>query len=330
MKTIDYQKMAEQDSSYQVYLNHYQDLPRLPNPSLKERIVDFFKENWASFFVLPLVFQVSYQFFSTRSVLSRELLNDIKLTTKGHKRLNKLQEKVRQMAEKAGIRGANRLLLYPSATGVGFGAASGAFDSIVMIPLEFLVKEKDLPPYLSTKKVVEGQMPDQFWSVRFGEWLGCEIGQRQQIYPSQIACDHRDVLLTSWRTVFQRPDYEQVREGIIGHELGHIAYRHSTLKTGICQIAYAIFSLCFLHIPLAFREKAMRPLSFHFEKQADSFVAEKLSNKKLRHFLQAILDGQKKMAARYPERIDSEGEFSLSKDHPKLKDRIHYLKSASR
>lgn len=245
------------------------------------------------------------------------------LTPIAAQRLQEREKKIQEIAEKVGISKPKKIKLFLLKCG---SPAAATGDSTLIISPEYLVKPEDLPPELKLERLDKNQISEEEWVVKFNKWLRTSFcPQEIKPYKSKVAVDADIASTKAWLGQFRnQTTYEKNIEGVVGHELGHCYYNHTT-KLAFANFGLSLLSISTLGFALIFKEHLMTSLKNKYEKQADLFSAEKFGPEGLINFFSALQEAGKSLLTKYPGICDVNGDNPKDRDHPPLSARISYL-----
>ena len=241
-------------------------------------------------------------------------------------RLKERENKIQEIAKKAGLSKPEKFKLFIMSDFRSPAAAAGT-ATLITAP-EYLVQPEDLPEDLKLERLDQKEISEEEWIVKFNKWLKTSFcPQEIKPFKSQFEVDKMIAYGKVWLQQFRnQQNYELSFEGIVGHELGHCYYNHTT-KHALANFGWSLLSIPTLGISSFFQRHVMTPVHNKAEKAADMYSAKKFGTKGLINFFTDFREGAKSLHKKYPENYDANGNNPHDHDHPSVTARIEYLQN---
>lgn len=240
-------------------------------------------------------------------------------------RLKERENKIRELAKKAGITHADKFKLYAWSN---FKSPAGALgSSTIVIAPEYLVQPKDLPDDLKIERLEKNELSEEMWIIKFNKWLKTSFcPQEIKPFQSQLEVDGMLAFGKVWLNQFRnRKIFKTNFKAMMGHELAHCKYGHTT-KHAFARFGWSLISILTLGISSLFEKHVLSPLYQRSEKEADIFSAKKFGAAGLINVFTEYAAACKTLHKKYPLFYDAKGNSLTDYAHPSFNDRIGYLK----
>ncbi len=242
------------------------------------------------------------------------------------KRLLEMKSHIHALAVQCGIVRPENIEVGVSHDCIDFMVVGSVNHGKIYVSPRNLFLEEDLPEELQLEKIDRKAISKDEWLEKCQVWLSREFSWDLSKAKTAFSKDYYKECLRSQLLLLRVPEVrKQVYEGAIAHEFGHLVYRHN-LKTAFFSLAWQLFCIPTLFIPMFFRQQFLDWLSRTYEKEADLFSASKISHDGLRTLFEIYSNMNKRVHVLHPNKWNAEGLSSGSNTHPSVTERLNYIR----